>query len=676
MTRQATRVLATIVALVLWAGAGLAQEAAGKVWIEQALRSAFSVRTFRETALAPDGRHVAWVEAAHDDEAAGHGSAVYVADLQAPGAAPRRISAGSGKESAEEHGLAWSADGKRLAFLSDHDKKGQLQLYVVPVEGGTSRRLTNVSGLLREPRWSPDGSRIGVLFTEGAPDAGGPLGPGAVQTGVIEEEVHEQRLAIVDVESGSVRQASPADMHIYEFDWSPDGTKTVAVAAHGSGDNNWWVAQLYTLDLASGAMTSILKPAMQIAVPRWSPDGKTIAFVGGLMSDEGANGGDVFTISAEGGKERNLTPSWKGSASWLTWGPDSSRLMIVEWLDGGTGIAEVGTADGRVTNLWTGPESINAQGWVAAVSPSRDLKTCALIRQSFTQPPDVWAGPVGNWKQLTHANQDQLPRWGQAKSLHWKSDEFTVQGWLIYPRDYDPGRRYPMVVSVHGGPAAAKLPRFTFDWKELSAAGYFVLFPNPRGSYGQGEAFTRANVKDFGYGDLRDILAGVDEVTRTLPVDSARIGLTGWSYGGYMTMWAVTQTERFRCAMAGAGVSNWQSYYGENGIDQWMIPYFGATVYDDPAVYARSSPIAFIKRVKTPTLVLVGERDVECPVPQSFEFWHALKTLGVPTQLVVYAGEGHGIRKVEHRRDMIRRTAAWFDKYLRDGNGSGAGQGR
>ena len=148
--------------------------------------------------------------------------------------------------------------------------------------------------------------------------------------------------------------------------------------------------------------------------------------------------------------------------------------------------------------------------------------------------------------------------------------------------------------------------------------------PNPRGSYGQGEKFTQANVKDFGYGDLRDILAGVDVLEKRFPIDNDREGITGWSYGGFMTMFAVTQTTRFKAAVAGAGISNWQSYYGENSIDQWMVPFFGATVYDDPAVYAKSSAINFIKQAKTPTLVVVGDRDGECPAPQSFEFWHAL----------------------------------------------------
>jgi dipeptidyl aminopeptidase/acylaminoacyl peptidase len=198
----------------------------------------------------------------------------------------------------------------------------------------------------------------------------------------------------------------------------------------------------------------------------------------------------------------------------------------------------------------------------------------------------------------------------------------------------------------------------------LPSQGYFVLQPNPRGSYGQGEKFTAANVKDFGYGDFRDILAGVDEAIKVAPVDPARLGITGWSYGGYMSMWGVTQTNRFRAAVSGAGLSNWQSYYGENKIDQWMISFMGATVYDDPELYAKMSPITFIKKVTTPTLLIVGDSDGECPAPQSYEFWHALKTLGVPTELVIYPHEGHHFANPAHSRDVIERSMEWFNQYL------------
>jgi dipeptidyl aminopeptidase/acylaminoacyl peptidase len=258
------------------------------------------------------------------------------------------------------------------------------------------------------------------------------------------------------------------------------------------------------------------------------------------------------------------------------------------------------------------------------------------------------------------------PLWGKTENIHWKSDEFSIEGWLMYPVNYNPANKYPMVVSVHGGPAAAKKPGWpgSFDMTLLSSQGYFVFFPNPRGSFGGGEAFAKANVKDFGGGDLRDILLGVDTLMRTLPIDQNRLGIAGWSYGGYMTMWAITQTRRFHAAVAGAGIANWQSYYGENLIDQWMIPYFGSTVYNNPSVYAKSSPINFIRNVKTPTLIAVGDSDAECPAPQSYEYWHALKTLGVKTELVVYPDEGHAVRKPEHVQDLLERTIHWFNDYL------------
>jgi dipeptidyl aminopeptidase/acylaminoacyl peptidase len=353
-------------------------------------------------------------------------------------------------------------------------------------------------------------------------------------------------------------------------------------------------------------------------------------------------------------------------------------MLLAEHVDGGSGIARV-DVDGGLPQLWKGDERITAisSGPALSVSASSDQTTLAVIRHSFRQPPEVCAGTPGHWRALTHANKDARPEWGKTTSVHWKSDEFNIQGWLLAPVEIDPKKRYPLIVVVHGGPSSAVTPGWLGGDSipaALSRRGYFVLMPNPRGSFGWGERFTRANVKDFGYGDLRDILEGVDEVVRTQPIDSQRVGITGGSYGGYMAMWAVTQTGRFGAAVAIAGVCNWQSYYGQNGIDQWMIPFFGASAYDDPAIYARSSPITFIKRVTTPTLILVGERDVECPVPQSQEFYHALRTIGVETKMVVYPGEGHRIFQPEHRRDLVERTVGWFDHYLgqeRKGSNSG-----
>jgi dipeptidyl aminopeptidase/acylaminoacyl peptidase len=641
--------------------------------VDEMLDMLSSVRTFGGAAISPDAQRVAWVETVPGKNGgADAGTAIFVRDVNAPNARPQRMTAGNGAAAYDEHGIAWSPDGNRLAFLSDQSQAGQLQLYVAPATGGAAKRLTNLTGFLAEPKWSPDGKMISILFTENAPRAAGPLQPATPDAGVVEEKIYEQRLTTIDPTSGEVKQVSPANLYIHEYDWSPDGKQFISTAAPGSGDNNWYNAEIYTTDVATGATASIYKPSgalrgLQLAAPRWSPDGKTIAFIGGIMSDEGVTGGDIYLVPAKGGEARDLTPQIKASPAWLTWLPSANGLLFVENVAGESGIATVDTSS-RVNEVWRGAESIAGADGNFGISIARDGKTTALVRQSFQHPPEVWAGAVGAWQQITHANDEFHPVWGDARSVRWTNENLNVQGWLVYPRNYDAHQKYPMIVSVHGGPASARRstwPTTFFDYTILSHEGYFIFFPNPRGSYGQGEDFTAANVKDFGYGDLRDVMAGVDEIVKTLPVDNNRLGITGWSYGGFMTMWTVTQTDRFRAAVAGAGLSNWQSYYGENGIDQWMIPYFGASVYDDPAVYARSSAITFIKKVKTPTLVLVGDRDIEVPAPQSYEFWHALKTLGVKTQLVVYPNEGHRIGKMEHRRDIMERALAWFNENLK-----------
>jgi dipeptidyl aminopeptidase/acylaminoacyl peptidase len=411
-------------------------------------------------------------------------------------------------------------------------------------------------------------------------------------------------------------------------------------------------------------MRPLYAPKLQLANPRWSPDGSSIAFIEGLMSDEGSTGGDLFVIPAAGGAARNFTPERKSSITSFTW-TAPNRITFGENVAGESAIGRIDVASGAIETLWHGPEVVASHDVIGA-SMATDGVTSAVIRSSFTAAPEVWAGRIGDWKRISSTNTSARPSWGEARSIRWKSDEFDVQGWLLAPAHVEAGRKYPMVVWIHGGPASASLAR----WPDARAAllsrrGYFVFYPNPRGSYGQGEAFTRANVKDFGYGDLRDVMHGMDAVTASSPVDASRLGIWGWSYGGYMTMWTVTQTQRFKAAVAGAGIANWQSYYGENDIDEWMIPYFGASVYEDPAIYAKSAPITFIRNVKTPTLVLVGERDGECPAPQSFEFWHALKTLGVETQLVVYPDEGHRIAKKEDQRDIARRLIGWFDAHLK-----------
>ena len=614
---------------------------------------------YRDLTVSADGTHAAW---ARGTAAAGEAT-IYRVSLADRGAKPEPVP--TGRDSyRRDASPAWSPDGKQLAFLSNSDGGDQLQIWIAPAAGPAKSR-SNLVGYVDRLRWSPDGKQIAFLYIEGG-SGGGPLLAAAAQTGVIGGEVHNQRIAVLDIASGDLRTVSPPELHVYDFDWSPDAKRFVAAAAPGPGDNNWWIARLHLINVSTGQAKELYKPALQVAIPRWSPDGSAIAFIEGLMSDEGFHGGDVYTIPVDGGRPTNRTPGRKTSPSsvrWLT----SSTLLFTEWVAGGSGVSKLDLGAGVTEVLLHSNSGLHSDGILPSFAASADASTFAFVDESFTKPPEVWAGPRGYLRQLTHDNSGLTPSWGAATNLEWTSDGAAVQGWLLAPRAIEPGRRYPMVVLVHGGPSNSTVQSWMSDFSlplALSAHGYYVLFPNPRGSYGQGEAFTKGNVKDFGGGDLRDILAGVDAALANAPIDPARLGVTGWSYGGYMTMWTVTQTQRFRAAVAGAGIANWQSYYGENLIDQWMIPFFGASVYDNPAVYAKSSPINFIKAVKTPTLILVGERDAECPSPQSFEFWHALKTLNVPTQLVVFPGEGHWFSKAEHRTEVQDRALAWFDKYL------------
>jgi dipeptidyl aminopeptidase/acylaminoacyl peptidase len=643
--------------------------------LDTVIGALYAAHTFEHVAISPDGKTIAWVETLVGKDGAPDGNTriflQIISDQKTiPVGAGRRV-VGDARRSIEfvphaEGSVAWSPDSQRIAFLSDAENPGQLQLYLSEL-GGTAKRLTKVKGLLATPSWSPDGKTIAVLYTENATRAAGPLVAETPETGEIKDAFFEQRLALVDLTTGDFRQISPADMYVYEYDWSPDSARFAVIAAHGNGDNNWYIAELYTLDAGPlGLMKPIYKPPLQIANPAWSPDGKKIAFIAGLMSDEPSVGGDIYTIAATGGEATNLTPDMKATANSLVWTTEG-KIVFGETVEADAAVATVDPASGRSDTLWRGQEQVSAGLWGTNISIAHDGKTSAIIRSALSDPPEIWAGAIGYWRQVTHRNAAVKPAWGEAKSIHWKNDGYDIQGWLIYPRDFDPAKKYPMIVEVHGGPGAAVQSEWPHSGDfaiALAGSGYFVFQPNPRGSFGQGEAFTRANVRDFGYGDFRDILAGVDEVLRTAPIDPNRLGLTGWSYGGFMTMWGVTQTNRFKAAMAGAGLANLQSYYGENKIDQWMIPFFGKSVYDDPEVYAKSSPITFIKNVKTPTLVLVGDSDGECPTPQSYEFWHALKTRGVETQLVVYEHEGHHFVKPEHQRDRIRRTVAWFDAHL------------
>jgi dipeptidyl aminopeptidase/acylaminoacyl peptidase len=685
--------------------------------IAEVMHTLRDVQRFGAVAVAPNGKTVAWTvselplegglrpakrgQSAKAAESAGEPRQVLqMANID--GTRLRTVTIPQSVKSCHYSDLHWSPDSRTLAFLSNcnHGPKAedQLDIYQVAADETAARRVTHLNGFVHELAWTPDGSELSFLYVKGdlhpiaAVSATGP------RVGVIGRTgVERQRIAVMPANGGEVRQVTPASIFVYEYDWSPVGDRLAYIGAPPPGRDNWWTAKLYT-QVPGSAPKVALDPSsvqgslhgLQIALPRWSPDASQIALIGGLMSDQGSTGGDIYLMAADGGEPVDVTPGINFTPSWLTW--TGNHTLLVSSAAGGSmrlsALKLHGALPASHHPLLTVGSYINDGTFASAVSLSAAHDVLAYTAGTFGSPPEIYsavlktnaaAEPVGVVEPphaITHVNEQVKPLWGKAISVHWRNEGFQVQGWLLFPPSYDPHRRYPMVVYVHGGPSALAIPGWPRDGygpAPLAAMGYFVLMPNPRGSFGEGERFVKAVRLNMGYGDLRDILAGVDRVEAQYPIDDSRLGLTGWSYGGFMSMFAPTQTHRFKAAVVGAGLSDWKSYYGENSIDEWMIPFFGASVYQDPKAYAKSSAINFIENDKTPSLIVVGEYDGECPAPQSFEYWHALRAMGVPAQLVVYAGEGHGFHNPKDQRDVLDRALRWFGKYLGTEATSGSG---
>ena len=627
------------------------------------------VTYLHSVSLNPAGTKVVW-----NTEDADGSQAIYVKPVSTVGAA-LRISAAADNKTSHETEPQWSPDGTEIAFLSDALSCNQLQVFIAEATTGKVKYTLPIAkseGYASHLKWSPDGQFLSVLFVEKASREPSPMAAENRLVGLIDslQNHNIQSLRLINRASGQATSVTPQGLYIFEYDWSPNSKQFAYTAAAPPGDDNWYIAQLFTQSIDATEPVLVYHPQWQIALPRWSPDGKRLAFIEGLMSDQGGTGGELKEISLQSNtRPRNLTPGRNSTPAWFSWLP-GNRILFTEFTGGSVAINTLTVADQQVQQLWKADASIHASGEEMSISiaGNTNVPVLAFIHSSWNNLPEIWYGPMHKPEAISSLNTGKLTAMPKARNIEWVNEGFKVQGWLLYPANYDSMKKYPMLVSVHGGPAWITTPTWSapdFNTTVYTQLGYFVFFPNPRGSYGQGEAFTLANRRDWGFGDLRDIITGLDKVVTGYPVDANRIGILGWSYGGSTTMFAVTQTKRFRAAVAGAGAGDWLSYYGQNSIDKWMWPYFGKSPYDDPAVYAKSSAMTYIHNVTTPTLLLVGERDGEAPPPQSVQYWHALKERHVPTQLMIYADEGHSFSSFENRIDICLRSLEWFNTYLK-----------
>jgi dipeptidyl aminopeptidase/acylaminoacyl peptidase len=548
----------------------------------------------------------------------------------------------------------WSPDGKKLAFLSNRGGEEQ-QIYILNMSGGEAAPVTRDKTSVSALAWSPDGQSIAYL----APDPKSEVEQKKIKdkddARVVDKDDKQPRLRILDLAKNEAHAVTPATWKIEDLKWMPDG-QSIVVQATNKPASDLFTDGLYSVWLRGG-MDELRAPHGPINDLKISPDGKLLSFA--AARDDGPTPHDLWLIGSEGGVARNLTgASLDRPVGNYHWAKDGS--LALEFAEGFRNKFAVYSRTGERED-WP---DLPANPGEFDVSPTGEI---GFVGQTSVAPPELWLrDTAGEARQVTHLN-DSLETYGLIAPEFYKYKSFDgveIEAALLKPAGYDGKSKLPAIVLVHGGPTGNWRDAVEIWGQLLVARGYAVLYPNVRGSVGYGEKFMEMNRADWGGGDFKDVMAGVgDLVTRGI-ADPKRLGIGGWSYGGYMAEWAVTQTDHFKAAVAGAGMANLISEFGtenHSAPDEW---FFG-TPYEHPERFLNSSPFLYIKNAKTPTLILEGEADPIDPLGQSQELYRGLKRYGVATDFVVYPREPHGLEEAAHRVDMQTRMVAWFDKYLK-----------
>lgn len=550
----------------------------------------------------------------------------------------------------------WSPDGKSLAFLSSRSEK--TQIYLLHMRGGEAESLTQGEISIRSFEWSPDGNKIAFLATEPKTEEEEKKEKDKDDARVVDRDDRHARLWILDVESREVRQLTHGEWRISEYTWAPKAGRLI-ISATDNLQPELQTNCIYSVQLSDSSIRKITTPARPYGNLKISPDGRTIAYVGTPM--DGPDAHDLFLLPISGGKAKNLTSvTIDRPISSYTWRNDDNLLAQVT--TGFTNAFFSIKLDGKVEKLK--PFEVHPMGSFTA-----GRKLLAFVGQTAIKAPELWISTrSGRAEQVTHFNSD----WDTASVLqpeifHYPSFDGTeIEAALLKPADYKEGTRVPLVVLVHGGPTGRWSDSFQAWGQLLAARGFAVLYPNIRGSVGYGHAFVIMNRQDWGGGDFKDVMAGVDFMIDQGIADPERLGIGGWSYGGYMAAWAVTQTDRFKASVSGAPMTDLAFEYGSetssiNPYDTWFL----GTPYENLDLFVERSPMTHVKNARTPTLILCGENDVIDPIEQCQQFFRGLKRYGVETEFVIYPREGHGIREEKHQIDLLNRMIDWFEKYLK-----------
>ena len=639
--------------------------------------------------ISPDGKSVVYVVTTPVAAGKHKDAHIWITSTDGPGSAhPFAMSDGADTEP------RWSPDGQSIVFLSDrknpladsatspfhfqmigvedrldlkdaemHADEPKMQLWLLSLHGGEAIPLTYIPGGIKTFRWSHDGKFIAFIRTDQDSKAERDRKKDKNDEIELDRNYKYDRLWIYDVASRQARLATRANINIDAIDWAPDGQSIVArVSPTPRIDDYWRVSKVVVLNARTGEVERTVEERSGYASPRWSPDGHRIAC--SRMRDKGLTDEHVI-FDLDAGKETLIENRFPGTIDEMEWLPDGSAILAQAIEAAHTEMLKV---DARSGDFSVVPGLKTTAG---EMSVSADGKRLAFLGQTSVQPDEVWTYTDGNSVALTDTNP-QVKEWklGTQREISWKNsrDDHVIDGVVDLPPGYTAGTRYKTIVHVHGGPEEAWTLGWHGNWYNyaamLSSHGYVVLLPDPRGSQGQGPAFAEADYQDWGGNDFQDILDGVDSLVKEGISDPDRLAIGGWSFGGFMTSWAVTHTDRFKAGMVGAAVTDLYSMATTTDISpSFEQSYFGE-LQASRQVYDQHSPVRFVSQCHTPVLVLHGEADPRVPISQGEEFYNGLRFLGRDVQMVRYPREPHIFTEREHQVDSLSRILKWYDSHL------------
>jgi dipeptidyl aminopeptidase/acylaminoacyl peptidase len=621
--------------------------------------------------ISPDGKNVVFQVEASARKGEHAESTLW---LSRDGAEAQPFSTGS----AHDRSAVWSPDGTKLAFLSDRAERGKGKLYVISLAGGEGRALGELSGELAQPKWSPDGKTIALLRTDPETDEEKKRKEEKNDPIVVDANPKRARLWLVNVETGKARQLTFGERHVWSFEWSRDGERLAIVTTkEPTFDEACSTGDLLTLPASGGVPVQVAHfPVLPNSPVFLEADGREVIAV--ICNGHRADPVDsVWIAPFDGGEPKNALPGHEGNVEGLAPVPgDPKRVAIrlVEHTHAHAYLCDPFT--GKLEDI-TPPEMRKAGSITAGPSVSADGSKLAVVWSGGSVPHEVYVAKAGKAAtKLTDFGKSFAGRLSPTEIVTWQSDGWEIEGILTYPAGYEEGTRYPLIVEAHGGPSW-QWEDYCFldwhDWAQLMASnGFAVLAVNPRGSTGRGAEFQQQLQDDVGGGEVRDLVNGALAMVERGIADRDRLGIGGWSWGGYLTATTVAKSDIFKAAMMGAGLANLISDHGTDDIPTANLLYFPGHPYDNLDLYWEGSAIKHITNCTTPTLILHGDADARVAPTQGAEMYRALKVLGVPVEFVRYPRQGHGIEERNYQIDLMTRLVDWFTKWLKPAGRSAA----